>query len=358
MKKYGVIMAGGGGTRFWPLSRLRRPKQLLNLTGHEVMVNEAIDRLSFTVDFQNIFIVTNANQADEMEKVTASRIRADHILREPSGRNTAACIGYAAMEILKKYGDGVMIITPSDAYIRDTAAFTRTLSEAVKAAEEQDRLVTIGIKPLFPATGYGYIRFDKEQAEEAKQVEEFREKPDLETAKSYLASGAYAWNSGMFIWKAGLILEMFKKWIPDIYEDLCRIGDVMGTKQEKEVIQEVYPKIRKISIDYAIMEPAAAKGSVLVVPGDFGWNDLGSWDMMHVLHDADGDGNICVGDVITIDSRDNIIYSSGRMISVLGVDNLVVVETSDAVMVCDKSKVQKVKEIVDVLEDRGRNELL
>ena len=358
MKKYGVIMAGGGGARFWPLSRQRRPKQLLNLTGNEVMVNEAIDRLSYTADFQDIFIVTNVKQADEMEKVTASRIRGDHILREPSGRNTAACIGYAAMEILKKYGDGVMIITPSDAYIRDTAAFTRTLSEAAKAAEDQDKLVTIGIKPVFPATGYGYIRFDKDQAGAAKTVEEFREKTDLETAKNYLASGAYVWNSGMFIWKASLILEMFKKWIPDIYEDLCRIGDAMGTELEQEIIQEVYPRIRKISIDYAIMEPAAAEGYVLVVPGDFGWNDLGSWDMMHVLHDADEDGNICVGDVLTIDSRDNIIYSSGRMISLLGVDNLVVVETSDAVMVCDKNQVQKVKEIVDALEDRDRNELL
>ena len=358
MKKYGVIMAGGGGTRFWPLSRQGRPKQLLNLTGREIMVNEAIDRLSYTADFQDIFIVTNVKQADQMGEVTGARIREDHILREPSARNTAACIGYAAMEILKKYGDGVMIITPSDAYIRDTAAFTRTLSEAVKAAEEQDKLVTIGIKPDFPATGYGYIRFDQNHAEAAKPVEEFKEKPDLETAKGYLASGAYAWNSGMFIWKASLILEMFERWIPDIYEDLCRIGDAMGTDLEEKKIQELYPKIRKISIDYAIMEPAAAEGYVLVVPGDFGWNDLGSWDMMPVLHETDEEGNVSVGDVLAIHSRNNIVYSSGRLVSLLGVDHLVVVETPDAVLVCDQSKVQNVKEIVDTLADRGRNELL
>ena len=160
MNKYGVIMAGGGGTRFWPLSRQKTPKQLLNLSGKELMVNEAIDRLSYTADKKDIFIVTNAAQVESMLKATTGRITPDHILSEPSARNTAACIGYAAMEILKKYGDGIMVITPSDAYIRDTAGFTRVLTEAVKAAEEQDKLVTIGITPTFPATGYGYIKFD------------------------------------------------------------------------------------------------------------------------------------------------------------------------------------------------------
>lgn len=358
MKKYGVIMAGGEGTRFWPLSRQKTPKQLLNLTGKNVMINEAIERLSFTIANQNIFIITNTTQVEAMLNVTAGKVRADHILSEPAARNTAACVGYAAMEIVKKYGDGVMVITPSDAYIEDTASFTRTLAEAVKAAEEQDKLVTIGITPTFPATGYGYIKFDKTQAVIAKAVDEFKEKPDEETAKGYLVAGEYAWNSGMFVWKASVILEKFEQLIPDIYEDLSKIGVAMGTENEKLTIEVVYPNIRKISIDYAIMEPSAANGDVLVVPGEFGWNDVGSWDMMGVLHDADENGNIAIGDTITIDTRNSIVYSSQKLVTTVGVDNLVVVDTPDAIMVCGKNKAQDVKLIVDALSAKGRYNLL
>ena len=357
MKKYGVIMAGGGGTRFWPLSRQKMPKQLLNLTGKEKMVNETVDRLSYTVEKNDIFIVTNETQVESMLSATAGRILPDHILPEPSARNTAACVGYAAMEILRKYGDGVMVITPSDAYIKDTPAFTRVLAEAVKAAEEQDKLVTVGITPTFPATGYGYIKFEKSQ-EPALSVLEFKEKPDEETAKAYLATGQYAWNSGMFIWKASTILEKFKTLIPDIYADLEKIGDAQGTPEEKATIEAVYPNIRKISVDYAIMEPSAAAGDVLVVPGEFGWNDVGSWDMMGVLHDADEQGNIALGDTMAIDSTGSVLYSSGKLVAVVGVEDLIVVETPDAVMVCPKAKAQDVKAIVDALSAAGRKDLL
>ena len=358
MKKYGVIMAGGGGTRFWPLSRQKTPKQLLNLSGKELMVNEAIDRLSYTADKNDIFIVTNCSQVEPMLKATEGRIRPDHVLSEPSARNTAACVGYAAMEILKKYGDGIMVITPSDAYIRDNAVFTRVLAEAIKAAEEQNKLVTVGITPTFPATGYGYIRFDKSSEGEAKTVAEFKEKPYEETAKSYLASGNYVWNSGMFIWKASVILEKFEKLIPDIYADLCQIGDAMGTESELAVVNEVYPQIRKISVDYAIMEPSAAQGDVLTVPGEFGWNDVGSWDMMNVLHAEDENGNILLGDTVAINTKNTTIYSSGRAVTAVDVDGLVIVETPDAIMVCSKEKAQDVKLIVDVLNAKSRKELL
>ena len=200
MKTYGVIMAGGGGTRFWPLSRQATPKQLLNLSGKDLMVNEAIDRLAKTASKDDIFIVTNKTQVSKMLEVTNERIQKNHILSEPSARNTAACIGYAAMEIVKKYGDGIMVITPSDAYIKNEAEFTRILGIAVKAAETQDALVTVGITPTFAATGYGYIKFQK-SGENVLKVLEFKEKPDEATAKKYVESGEYAWNSGMFIWK-------------------------------------------------------------------------------------------------------------------------------------------------------------
>ena len=358
MKKYGVIMAGGGGSRFWPLSRQKTPKQLLNLTGKELMVNEAVDRLSYVVDQRDVFIVTNSAQVSAMGKATAGRVPADHILSEPSARNTAACIGYAAMEIIKKYGDGIMIITPSDAYIQDTAGFTRTLNEAVDAAEKFNKLVTIGIQPSFPATGYGYIRFEKKQTTACKQVFEFKEKPDQKTADEYLRNGAYVWNSGMFIWKASTILEKFEALIPDIYADLKKIGDAMNTDSEKQVIEDVYPGIRKISVDYAIMEPSAAAGDVLVVPGSFGWNDVGSWDMMDVLHDADASGNISVGDVISVKTSNSVLYSSGRLVAAVGVDNVVVVETPDAILVCNKNAAQNVKLVVEKLKEKNRVDLL
>lgn len=187
---------------------------------------------------------------------------------------------------------------------------------------------------------------------------EFREKPDEETAKEYIATGSYAWNSGMFIWKASVILKAFEQYIPDIYEDLETIGASMNTEKEKEVIGQVYPDIRKISVDYAIMEPSAAKGDVYVVPGEFGWNDVGSWDMMDILNDTDSNNNVMVGDTIAINTTNSVLYSSGRLVSAVGVDNLVVVETPDAIMVCDKRKAQDVRQIVDALQAAGRKELL
>lgn len=355
MNIYGVIMAGGGGTRFWPLSRQKTPKQLLNLSGRDLMVNETIDRLGMTIPGKNMFIVTNAAQVEAMKEATKGRIMAEHILSEPSARNTAACIGYAAMEILKKHGDSIMVIAPSDAYIKDWQEFTNVLAVAIEAAEKENKLVTLGITPTFPATGYGYIRFSKEDISDAKTVEEFKEKPDLETAEKYVASGSYVWNSGMFIWKASTIMRHFEELLPDIYEDLCKIGNAMGTNAEYDVIEKIYPNIRKISIDYGIMEKSV---DVLVVSGEFGWNDVGSWDMMKVLHEADVNGNISVGDVLNIDTKNTIAYAKNACIATVGVNNLIIVQTDDAIMVCDKNSAQDVKKIVDTLNELGRSELL
>lgn len=358
MKYYGVIMAGGGGTRFWPLSRQKTPKQLLNLSGKDYMVNEAIDRLAQVVERDNIYIVTSAVQAEAMRRVTEGKIPAENILAEPAARNTAACIGYAAVELLRRKGDGVMIITPADHCITDVPALAEIFRKAVKAAEAGENLVTIGLKPTFPSTGFGYIRYDAAIEGDVKPVLAFREKPDEETAKQYVESGEYAWNSGMFIWKAGLILEKLKEYVPDIYGEITKIGDAVGTENEQAVLHAVYPGIRKISVDYAVMEPAAADGDVLVIPGECGWNDVGSWDMMNILHEEDENGNIFLGDVLGIDVKDSVVYSSNRTVTVLGVDGLVVVETPDAVMVCRKDRAQDVKKIVDTLNEAGRKELL
>lgn len=351
---FGIIMAGGGGTRFWPLSRKSTPKQLLNLSGRDVMVNEAAHRLSLVTPYDNIYIVTNVAQTDSMRRVTAGSIDPAHILAEPSARNTAASIGYAAMRILKERGDGIMVITPSDAYIRDEQEFARILNVAVDAAQSTGKLVTIGITPTFAATGYGYIRMGGVQGA-CRQVLKFVEKPDEQRARAYLSDGGYVWNSGMFVWRASVIMQKFRELLPDIYADLQKIADSFGSAEEQKVLFEVYPKIRSISVDYGILERT---DDILVVPGEFGWSDVGSWDMMGVLHKADGDGNILLGDALCLDCKNTTVFSDGRLVAAVGVSGLVVVETADAVLVCPKERAQDVKKIVDELKARGREELL
>lgn len=355
MKTYGIIMAGGGGTRFWPLSRQEEPKQLLNLSGNDLMINETIDRIRTVVEGEDIFIVTNQAQVPKMKTATAGRISEDHILSEPSARNTAACIGYAAFEILKKYGDGIMCIFPSDHFIKNQQEFTRILQAAVRTAQTEDVLVTLGITPGFASTGYGYIKFDKAAEGVAKPVIEFREKPDLETAKRYVASGEYAWNSGMFIWKASTILRHFQELLPDVYTCLEKIADAMNTPDEKRVIEQVYPTIPGISIDYGIMEKSR---DVKVISAEFGWNDVGSWDNLGVLYDADEHGNVIVGNQINIDTKNCISYAKKRLVTTVGVENLIIVETDDAILVCDKERAQDVKLIVDALREKEQKRYL
>lgn len=350
MKTYGVIMAGGGGTRFWPLSRRKRPKQLLNLSGNDLMICEAYERLSLVTD--EIFIVTASSQVEAM-KAAMKDMKEDHILVEPSARNTSACIGYAAMEIVKKHGDGLMIVTPSDAYIRNNAEFARVLKIAAGAAEDGKHLVTVGIQPTFPATGYGYIEMEGEG--EVRKVLSFREKPDVNTAAEYLYQGNYVWNSGMFLWKASTILEKFKEFLPDLYEQLLLIGESMNTPREREAISAVYPKMRSISIDYGIMEKSK---DILVVPGEFGWSDVASWDMLEKLHEKDENGNVCVGSVVAVDTNDSVFYADDGLIAAVDLAGIVVAKVEGTVMVCPKEKVQDVKKLVDALKEKKMEEYL
>lgn len=360
MKAYGVIMAGGGGTRLWPLSRKKLPKQFLNLTGRDTLVNETFDRLERVVAKEDIFVVTNQIYGEKTLEIMGERIKPDHVLLEPQARNTAACIGYAAMEILKKYGDGVMCVMSADPYIKDEALYAETVKRGVELAMEQDCLVTIGIKPEYPATGYGYIKGqvakDTGGAEtDYYLVEEFVEKPALEIAVQYLEEGCYVWNSGMFIWKASVILDYFERLLPDIYEKLVVIGDAMGTSEERKVIDEVYPVIPKISIDYGIMERA---DKVLMLQGEFGWCDIGNLDSLEVLHEKDEKGNAGVGRCVFVDTKGTICYAKNKLIAAVGVENLIVVETDDTLIVCAKDAAQTVREAVAYLEENGLEEYL
>ena len=354
MRTYGIILAGGNGTRFWPLSRQNMPKQFLNLTGNELMLNETIDRLQGITDKKDIFIVTNQMQAETAYNLSGGRIEKSHILAEPSARNTAACIGYAAMELVKKYEDGIMCILPSDHYIKNTKQFHAVINKAIEAAQKTQKLYTIGMKPTFPATGYGYIKC-KDSVSVLHDVQEFVEKPDYDTAKEYLEEGTYYWNSGMFIWKASVILDEIKKLLPDIYAYLEKIGNAMNTVTEDKVLTECYPKIPKISIDYGVMERSE---KVAMIEGDFDWNDVGSWDTLDTLRETDENGNIKCGETLTIDTKNSIVYSKSKLISTLGIENLIVVEADDAILICNRDRAQDVRQITEQLKLNGKEQFL
>lgn len=354
MNYYGVIMAGGGGERFWPLSRRECPKQFLNLTGREIMVNEALKRLTGPCEKEKLFVVTNALQAQKMKTLTREYLPEGNILVEPVGRNTAACIGYAAVSLLKKFGDGVMIVTPSDAYIRDEKEFQRVTFLAAKAAEESDAVVTVGISPTFPSTGYGYLSYEL-SAEEVKRVLRFVEKPDLKTAEGYLKQGNYLWNSGMFFFRISHILGLYRKFLPELYEGLQKIGKAIGTSEEEKRVSEIYPTLQSISVDFGIMEKAEV---IYVVPGDFGWSDLGSFEALSSVYAPDADGNILLGDTCLRDVNDCVILSKKKLVAAIGVQNLIVVETDDALLICAKDRAQEIKKTVEMLRARGREDLL
>ncbi len=368
MDRYGVIMAGGGGTRFWPLSRKKMPKQFLNLTGKDTLVNETIDRIAGNMPVENIYIVTNAGQAPLMKEVTTGRLQEGRILSEPAARNTAACIGYAAVAIRKQYGDSIMCVLPSDHYVKDKVVYKEVMDFAMDLAEKKDQLVTVGIKPTEPATGYGYIKYNKRMNATAHTVGEvsrkritaypvsdFVEKPSLPIAKSYVEQGCYLWNSGMFVWKTSVILDYFEKLLPDIYECLLEIEDAIGTEKEQETIERVYPTIPKISIDYGIMEKA---DNVLMLDGDFGWSDVGSWDALDTLYETDENNNVVYGEQIHIGSKNCIAYGKDKLIATIGLEDIIIVETDDAILVCDKGKAQDVKKIVEILQEQGKEEYL
>lgn len=343
-------MAGGGGTRFWPLSTREEPKQFLNLSGRDILVNETIDRQRAFIAPEDIFVVTNQAQVPLLLERTGGRLQRDHVLAEPAARNTAACIGYAATEIVRKYGDGVMCVFAADHHIRDEEAYVRVMRQAVRTAEETDALVTVGIRPAFPATGYGYIKSRPVPGQPYRAVEEFVEKPDADTARAYLEAGGYAWNSGMFVWKASTILRYFRELLPDIHAHLTRIGDAMGTPQEQAVIREVYPDIPKISVDYGILERARG---VLMLEGDFGWSDVGSWDALGAVRRPDEAGNIVSGNTLLLDAQGCVVYGGQKLIAAVGVRDLVVAEGKNAILVLPLAEAQRVKQVVELLEKEG-----
>lgn len=356
MKRYSVIMAGGGGTRFWPLSRSNLPKQYLKLSGNETLLNQTILRLVKIISPSETFIVTGENQKEVLKEVLLDEVPHSNVMVESIGRNTAPCILYAALKLLKKNGDGVMCVFPSDHYIRDIPRFQKVLLGAINIAQETNNLVTIGIKPTFPSTGYGYIQFDKDTSfNEGYAVRKFVEKPDFGTAQKYFEQGNYLWNSGMFIWKISVIINNYQRFLPRMYEQLMTIEDTFWSPREAEALKNVYGQLQNISIDYGIMERS---NEVFVVPGEFGWNDVGSWDSLGAIFQPDKYGNIAKADHISLDTTNSIIYGNGKLIATVGLENMIVVSLEDATLVCPKSRAQDVKKIVEKLKMEDRRQII
>jgi len=348
-----VILAGGQGTRFWPISRISKPKQFLTLSqGGESLIQATARRVAELTDKQGLFVVTAASYAE----LAKQHVPAATVLAEPEARNTAASIGLAALHLKRSDPKAVMIVLPADHNVHDEKGLQGALSEAAKIASQRPVLVTIGIKPTFPHTGYGYMRKGSSLSGHAYQVTRFYEKPNLERARMYVESGEYFWNSGMFIWGVDTILAALAEHMPDLHRGLMEIDAKIGSKSEQETINKVFAGLESVSIDFGVLEHA--KNCSLVIAPDFGWSDVGSWDAWADHFSPDKHGNVALGDTLLFDSTGCVVHSEKRLVALLGARDMVVIDSGDALLVCPRRRVQDVKQIVDALRKKGRTDLI
>jgi mannose-1-phosphate guanylyltransferase len=354
---YAVIMAGGSGTRLWPLSREKYPKQALKLIGDRTMFQHAVDRLLPMFSPEQIHVVTCAEHVAILAEQSPT-IPCNNFILEPEGRGTAAAIGLAALILREKDPGAVMAVLTADHYIADTDKFRIVLSAAEQIAQG-GYLVTLGIQPTEPATGFGYIHQGKWLREVAGQavyeVVRFVEKPEIDEARRMIASGQYSWNSGMFIWKVKRIMQEFERQMPEFYEQLSLIEAARTEINFAEHLETIWKGVRKNTIDYGIMEGAQ---DVVVIPVSMGWADIGSWSSLFELLNADEHGNIQVGEVISLGSQGNLVFGGKRLIAAVGVEDLIIIDTEDALLVCKRGCEQDVKTIVSRLKENKRSELL
>jgi mannose-1-phosphate guanylyltransferase len=361
---YVVIPAGGSGTRLWPLSRAANPKFLHALTGTPATLLQAtVQRLAPLTDLSRTYVVTGVSHAVAVAR-QLPELPEENLLIEPSPRDSCAAIGLAAAIIQRRDPDAVMGSFAADHLVRDGERFVAVVREAVRGAE-QGYLMTVGISPTHPETGYGYLECSGPVGEgPVRRVHEFKEKPSYEVARSYVESGHYFWNASMFVWRVSLFLSELERQQPALYTGLTRIADAWDSPRRDQILAEVWPTLPKISVDYAVMEGAAAAGLVATVPGDFGWNDVGDFHTLGEVLPA-GDGTNVVLDpgekpqVLLLDSTGLIVVpQSGRLVATLGVQDMIVVDTPDAVLICPRSRAQEVKRLVDTLKERGDSHLL
>ncbi len=365
-KAHAVILAGGRGTRFWPRSRTRTPKQLLNIVGNETMLQQTVKRLLPVFPASRIWAVTNAEQAAAVRR-NVPRPGAARVLAEPVGRNTAAAIGLAAIHIAKKDPDALMAVLPADHYIADAARYQAVVRAALAVAARGPNLVVLGVPPTRLETGYGYIERAAEADGEAGvpvfAVARFTEKPALAKAAEHIASGRYYWNAGMFFWRASTFLDCLQRFLPATHDALLRLEKLIGTARYAKALKRIYPQLENISVDYAVMERAtqverAAGLGVYVLPADVGWSDIGSWAAVYELMARAPGENVSAGEFAAIDASGNFLWSPKKFVAAVGVRDLVVVETPDALLIVPRDRAQDVGKVVKWLEESSKKKLL
>ncbi len=357
-------MAGGSGTRFWPLSRGHRPKQFLAIGTESPLLVETVKRLSPLISLERVLIAAGERHCPAIEEALPD-LPADNLIVEPLARNTAPCIGLAAIHARARDPEAILAVLPADHHIEDQQTFLRILTAAHQRAA-QGEIVTLGIQPTRPETGYGYIETRPGAAKGFEDtpifsVNRFVEKPDAITAQAYMDSGQFLWNSGMFFFSAEKILAEIQQHLPDLAHSLERIEATIGDPQYDEILKTEFEALKGVSIDYGIMEPVSAQHEgrpIRVIPADMGWNDVGHWAALPDFVPADTDGNVISGDGLVLDGQRNIVHAGAKTVTILGVDDLVVVSTNDALLICPRDKAQDVKKIVEHLRATGREELL
>ncbi len=355
---YAVVMAGGGGTRLWPMSRRQHPKQTLSLTGARTLFQVAVDRLLPLITLEQIFVVTTAEQVDSLVAQYPQIPRSNFII-EPQGRGTASCIGLSALVLQQMDPEATMIVVTADHYIADEETFRDSL-EAAREIAGEGYLVTMGIEPTYPSTGYGYIeqgdRLGAFEGFEYFEVAKFTEKPDAETAQGFLDAGTYAWNSGMFIWQVDCILKEIHRQMPELTGVLEMLGRAEDPEDFERSLNQLWPTLPKQTIDYGVMENAER---VAVIPSNIGWSDIGTWTSVKGLYSEDENGNVMLGDVLDLDSENTMVLSDGeRSVATIGLEDIIVIDTPDALLIARSDQSQRVREIVQQLKDRERNDLL
>ena len=349
MNKYALILAGGKGTRLWPISTEKKPKQFLNLYGNEIMINETIRRIEEIFDYENIFIIINEQQSDLAYRYIDNRIPRENIITEPESKNTAMCIFYATLKIKKIKSDGIITVLSSDHYIEEKDKLQESIITAMEVAMCNENLVTIGITPTYPATGFGYIKYVNTKDKDYYSVIEFKEKPKYEKALEYIKSNCYVWNSGMFIWKVESILKSFKKYLLDMYKFKDKLYISINTNEERQIIKEIYGKVENISIDKGILEKS---NNVKMIRGNFKWMDIGSVKDFFEIHEKDKKNNIIIGDLIFAKetSNTNILNKSNELLITIGLENVNIIKDNKVCIVCNKENINDLPQILEKIK--------
>jgi len=355
---YTLIMAGGSGTRFWPRSKTRKPKQYLNIFGDDSLLQDTIKRFATFTENENIYVVSSRTQAEVLEEQTPM-LPKENLIYEPIGKNTLPCIGLAAMYAEKENPDGIMVVSPADHLIQNNKLFQDTILAAAKIADERDGIVTIGITPNYPATGYGYVQtadnITGEEEINQFKVERFVEKPNEAKASEYLKEGGFYWNSGLFVFKVSVFLEAVQEFAPELFADLRKIQADLGNDSYDQTLDTIYRAVESISVDYGIMEHAK---NIYLVEGNFDWNDLGSWESVYLADKKDENGNAGSGEAMFLDSKNSYVYSEDSLVAVVGLDDVIVVQDGNTTLVCKRENAEDIKQIVEKLKAEKKAQYL